>query len=232
MEAVAVAADAQDRVLVFNRGEHPVMVFDRDGRFLRSWGEGLFARPHGIFIGPDDTVYCTDDLDHTVRKFTPDGRLLLTLGTSGKPSDTGATSVDYRTIVRVGPPFHYPTNFALSPEGEMPSAMATATLECISSLRMADYSSRGANREWLPANFSPMASRGSARDGTWPTGRTAASNSSHPTARSFPSGPMSRAHVRSSSTTREMCCGRDWVFARACGRAHHRTHRRRTGWRE
>src|SRR4249919_2391556 len=92
-EVVAVATDAQDRVYVFNRGEHPVMVFDRDGKFLRSWGEGLFARPHGVFIKPDDAVYCTDDLDHTVRKFTPDGRLLLTLGSSGKPSDTGATSV-------------------------------------------------------------------------------------------------------------------------------------------
>ncbi|MEX0641113.1 MAG: peptidyl-alpha-hydroxyglycine alpha-amidating lyase family protein, partial [Pirellulales bacterium] len=79
----------------------------------------LFARPHGIAIGPDGAVYCTDDLDHTVRKFTADGRLLLTLGTSGRPSDTGATSVDFRTIRRAGPPFHYPTNVALSPEGDL-----------------------------------------------------------------------------------------------------------------
>ena len=118
-EVTAVAADKQDRVFVFNRGEHPVMVFSPEGAFLFSWGEGVFARPHGLFIGPDDAVYCTDDLDHTVRKFTPEGRLLLTLGASGQPSDTGATSVDYRTILRVGPPFHYPTNLALSPAGEM-----------------------------------------------------------------------------------------------------------------
>jgi DNA-binding beta-propeller fold protein YncE len=64
-------------------------------------------------------VYCTDDFDHTVRKFTPDGRLLLTLGTSGVPSDTGATSVDYRTIRRAGPPFHYPTNVALAADGAL-----------------------------------------------------------------------------------------------------------------
>jgi DNA-binding beta-propeller fold protein YncE len=70
-------------------------------------------------IGPDDTVYCTDDLDHTVRRFTPDGSLLSTLGTSGKPSDTGATSVDYRSILRAGPPFHFPTNTALSLSGEL-----------------------------------------------------------------------------------------------------------------
>src|SRR5262249_9320840 len=82
-------------------------------------GEGRCVRPHGICIGPDDSVYLTDDADHTVRKFTPDGRLLLTLGTSGKPSDTGATSNDYRTVVRAGSPFHYPCNVALSPAGDI-----------------------------------------------------------------------------------------------------------------
>lgn len=118
-ETVAVATDAQDRVYVFNRGPHPVMVFTPEGNFIRSWGEGVFTRAHGIFIGADETVYCTDDADHTVKKFTLDGRLLLTLGTSGKPSDTGATSIDYRTILRAGPPFHYPTNVAVSPQGEL-----------------------------------------------------------------------------------------------------------------
>ncbi len=118
-EAVAVAIDALDRVYVFNRGAHPVAIFSPQGEFLGSWGQGVFARPHGIFIGPDDAVYCADDFDHTVRKFTLDGRLLLTLGTSGRPSDTGATSLDFRTIRRAGPPFHYPTNAALSPAGEI-----------------------------------------------------------------------------------------------------------------
>jgi DNA-binding beta-propeller fold protein YncE len=118
-EVVAVAADSQDRVFVFNRGDHPVMIFDRDGTFLGAWGEGLFERPHGLTIGPDDAVYCCDDCGHTVRKFTPDGRLLLTLGTQGRPSDTGATNMDFRTIRRAGPPFHYPTNLALSPEGDL-----------------------------------------------------------------------------------------------------------------
>jgi hypothetical protein len=118
-EVAAVATDSQDRVFVFNRGDHPVAVFDRVGKLLSSWGEGLFNRPHGIWIGPDDAVYCTDDLDHTVRKFTPEGQLIWTLGTSGRPSDTGATSLDYRTIRRAGPPFHYPTNLAVAPSGEL-----------------------------------------------------------------------------------------------------------------
>src|SRR3954470_21801350 len=75
-EVAGVATDSRDRVYVFSRSEHPVTVFERDGRFLTSWGEGVFARPHGLTVGPDDTVYCTDDLGHTVRKFTPEGKLL------------------------------------------------------------------------------------------------------------------------------------------------------------
>ncbi len=119
VEVAGVATDSRDRVHVFNRGEHPVIVFDRDGTFLTSWGEGHIVRAHGITVGPDDTVYLTDDLDHTVRKFTPEGKLLLTLGTRGRPSDTGITDIDYRTIRRAGPPFHRPTNLAVAPNGEL-----------------------------------------------------------------------------------------------------------------
>ncbi len=113
VEAVGVATDSRDRVFVFNRGEHPLIVFDRDGKFLQAWGEGQFVRPHGIWIGGDDAVYLTDDLDHTVRKYTPDGRLLWKLGTSGRGSDTGVRESDYRTITRGGPPFNQPTNLAI-----------------------------------------------------------------------------------------------------------------------
>src|SRR5213076_324168 len=86
VEATSVGVDAKDNVYVFNRGEHPVIVFDRDGNFLRSWGEGVFRRAHGITIGPDGTMWLTDDLHHTVRQFTPEGKLLLTLGDPDTPS--------------------------------------------------------------------------------------------------------------------------------------------------
>src|SRR5438034_11241256 len=88
VEVAGVATDSQDRVFVFNRGSHPVIVFDRDGKFLSSWGEGIIERAHGILVAKDDTVWLTDDAAHTVRQFTPDGRLLLTLGASRQPSDT------------------------------------------------------------------------------------------------------------------------------------------------
>jgi hypothetical protein len=95
-----------------------VQVFERDGTPVASWGEGVFVRPHGIFIGPDDTVYCTDDFGHAVHAFTPAGKLRFTLG-DGKPSDTGATSIDYRTIKHAGPPFNFPTNLAIGPTGDL-----------------------------------------------------------------------------------------------------------------
>ena len=41
-EIGSVGVDKNDNVYVFNRGEHPMIVFDRDGNFLRSWGEGVF----------------------------------------------------------------------------------------------------------------------------------------------------------------------------------------------
>src|SRR5271155_215338 len=107
-EVGAVAVDAKDQVYVFNRGEHPMMVFDRDGNFLRAWGEGLFPRAHGLQMAPDDTVFLTDDGDHSVRQCTLDGKVLLTLGTPGKPAPFMS-----------GQPFHRCTHTALSPKGEI-----------------------------------------------------------------------------------------------------------------
>ena len=67
-ELGGVGVDSKDRVYVFNRGEHPVIVFDKEGNFLQSWGEGLYPRAHGVTMGPDDTIYLTDDGNHSVRK--------------------------------------------------------------------------------------------------------------------------------------------------------------------
>lgn len=117
-EAVGVACDSRDRVYVFARGPKPVQIFDRDGKLLTTWGEGAFKRPHGIFIGPNDIVCCTDDFGHAVHAFNTEGKLLFSLG-SGKPSDTGATSIDYRTIQRVAGPFNYPCNLAVGPNGNL-----------------------------------------------------------------------------------------------------------------
>ena len=102
VEVAGVAADSQDNVYVFNRGEHPVIVFDRDGTFLRSWGEGTIERAHGIYITADDRLFLTDDKDHTVTEYTLSGERVMTMGVSGRPSDTGVAGMDYRTIAQAG----------------------------------------------------------------------------------------------------------------------------------
>jgi DNA-binding beta-propeller fold protein YncE len=118
VEVAGVATDSKDRVYAFNRGAHPMIVFDREGKFLDAWGEGVFTNAHGIFIGPDDRIYCADNFDHTVRILTPDGTLLQTLGEKDEPSDTGfkAWSVP---VQRAAGPFNMVTNVALSAQGDL-----------------------------------------------------------------------------------------------------------------
>jgi hypothetical protein len=107
-DVAAVAIDARDNVYLFTRGEHPIIVLDRDGNVLRTWGYGMFTRPHGLSIGADECIYCTDDGDHSVRKCTLDGKLLMTLGVPGRPAPFMS-----------GQAFHRCTHTALSPEGEV-----------------------------------------------------------------------------------------------------------------
>ena len=108
-EVVDIEVDAKDRVYVFCRGEHPLIVFERDGSFVTAWGEGIFARPHGITLGPDDTLYCADDRGHCIRQCTLDGRLLMTIGTPGEPAS-----------LHSGEPFNQPTKVAIHPKtGEL-----------------------------------------------------------------------------------------------------------------
>jgi hypothetical protein len=104
-DCAAVGVDSKNNVYAFNRGDHPVAVFDQDGNLLRTWGEGVFTRPHGVHVAPDDTIWLTDDGDHTVRHCTLDGKILMTLGVAGKPAPFMS-----------GEPFHRCTHTALSPQ--------------------------------------------------------------------------------------------------------------------
>jgi DNA-binding beta-propeller fold protein YncE len=107
-DVASVAVDSKDRIYVFNRGAHPMIVLDRSGNFIKSWGEGLFHRAHGLHIDAEDNLYCTDDGDHTVRKCSHDGKVLLTIGIPNKPAPFMS-----------GEPFHRCTHTALSPKGDI-----------------------------------------------------------------------------------------------------------------
>ncbi len=93
--------DSKDRVYLSTRGPHPVVVLDREGNLLDTWGEGLLKMPHGIAVAPDDSIYCTDLEDGVVRKLTREGELLQTIG-----GESGRFS---------GTPFNRPSHLAVSP---------------------------------------------------------------------------------------------------------------------
>src|SRR5512133_2564521 len=83
-----VAADAQDRIYVFQRKDPPVVVFDRQGKYLGGWGTGEVTDPHGLTI-VGDVGYATDRSDSVAKSFALDGKPRLELGTRGGHSDTG-----------------------------------------------------------------------------------------------------------------------------------------------
>lgn len=104
-QATGVGVDSRGNVFVFHRAgrtwtdpfpaepiERPtVWVFEgTTGRFVRSWGAGMFVMPHGLTVDSEDNVWLTDVGRHQVFKFSPDGRLLLTIGEAGTPgTDAG-----------------------------------------------------------------------------------------------------------------------------------------------
>ena len=101
-EATSVDVDPNDRVYVFNRGTCPMIIFDSGGNIVDTWGEGVFANPHAVTIAPDGNVFCVDNGDSTIRKFTADGKLLMTLGVAHEPAPKMS-----------GKPFNRPAHVAI-----------------------------------------------------------------------------------------------------------------------
>ena len=73
---------------VFHRGTPPILRFDASGKVVKSFGEGMFVQPHGMTVDRDGNVWVTDaqirdGKGNQVFKFSPDGKLLMTLGKAG-----------------------------------------------------------------------------------------------------------------------------------------------------
>ena len=102
------AVNSQNEVHIFSRGAHPLTIWDTDGNFVSSWGEGTFGDPHQVFIDSDDHVWITDDLKHIVTRYTPAGEPVQTLGRPGRPA---------AAFVRI--PFNMPAGTGLGPGGEI-----------------------------------------------------------------------------------------------------------------
>ena len=113
----AVATDSQDRVYAFQRKDPPVVIFDRDGNYLSSWGDGAFIYAHGIYIA-NDVVYLTDRDSSVCIIYTLDGKPIQMLGRHGVHSDTGCEKAG-DLVPRAAGPFNYPTELVPDPSGDL-----------------------------------------------------------------------------------------------------------------
>src|SRR5262249_31984471 len=79
MSSVAIGPDGN--IWTFNRGKIPVQVFTPQGKLVRYWGEGMFKNPHTVRFDNSGNLWVIDTLSQTIRKFSVDGKVLMTVGT-------------------------------------------------------------------------------------------------------------------------------------------------------
>jgi DNA-binding beta-propeller fold protein YncE len=101
-----ITLDGEDQVYIFTRSKPAVQVYKTDGTFVRAWDSGDPSGSHFIRIGPKGNIWTANIVDHVIRKHTPDGKLLLTIGQMGVAgADRGH--------------FNKPTAMAVLPSGDI-----------------------------------------------------------------------------------------------------------------
>jgi hypothetical protein len=101
-----VAVSDRDEVYAFTRAKPPIQVYDRQGKLLRAWGEREIGNAHYVRLDHQGNVWVADIGHHVVMQFTPQGKLLKTLGTRGQPGED-ATHLNK------------PTDMAVAPDGQV-----------------------------------------------------------------------------------------------------------------
>ena len=96
-----VATDSSDNVYVFNRGDHPMVVFDPAGNIIATWGDEFVKHAHAIWIDAEDILWLTDQKAHCIWKCNTDGKILDAIGNIGVAGE-------------VGEPFNEPTDVGLA----------------------------------------------------------------------------------------------------------------------
>lgn len=101
-----ITVDTQDHIYIFTRSQPGVQVYQADGTLLRTWDIEDVSGAHFIRIGPAGNVWAANIANHVVRKYSPEGKLLLTLGTLGR----AGTDESH---------FDKPTDMAILPTGDI-----------------------------------------------------------------------------------------------------------------
>jgi DNA-binding beta-propeller fold protein YncE len=90
----------------------PVLKFDASGKLVKSFGAGMFNYPHGLYVDAQDNIWVSDGRaknngkGHTVMKFSPEGKLLMTLGVPGVPGNDATH-------------FNAPSDILVAPDGSI-----------------------------------------------------------------------------------------------------------------
>ena len=83
-----VELDARGNLWVIHRAEPPIVQFDASGNFLQAFGSGMFSQPHSLSFDGDGNLWAVDGqgsngIGHQIHKFSPDGKVLGSLGRKG-----------------------------------------------------------------------------------------------------------------------------------------------------
>ena len=110
-QVISVQPDAHGNIWVFHRKDPPILEFSASGKFIKSFGAGMFIFPHGIWIEKDGSIWLTDGQGrdgkgHQVFHFSPSGKVLMTLGKPGEAGDGPDT-------------FNQPNAVAIAPNGDI-----------------------------------------------------------------------------------------------------------------
>jgi sugar lactone lactonase YvrE len=104
-----ITADGKGQIVVLVRTAPYFRVLTRDGKLVRTFGEdGLFQSAHSVTIDPQGNLWVTDSAAHVVSKFSPEGRLLMTLGKKGVSGDNASRDT-----------FNQPNHVAIAPNGDI-----------------------------------------------------------------------------------------------------------------
>lgn len=104
-EAAGVTVEKDGTILLFHRGEDPMLRLGPSGSFRSTWGKGLFQRPHSVRTGPDGSLWTVDAGAHTVLKHDREGRILMVFGRRGDAGESAER-------------FDQPTDIAFAPNGD------------------------------------------------------------------------------------------------------------------
>src|ERR1700687_4473643 len=77
-----IVMDSEERIIIHNRSKDAIAIFDRDGKFVKSWGEDFESGAHGLLLnkeGNTEYLYLADPERHLVAKTTLDGERLWVL---------------------------------------------------------------------------------------------------------------------------------------------------------